>query len=138
MALFATCWSTGNVFATLCSSKGPKDLYSVKAVASWIWELGHAWLILQSDGEPSLVALLNAVRDRVIANGRAEQVVCQASPVASSGSNGGAERAVQQVRAARTHPREGWLGARLSSGVSLVELGSEARCVDLQPIPHAG
>ena len=96
--LFAVDRSSTNVFATACSKKGPTDLYAVASFASWIRELGHHRLILQTDGEPALMALSHAVRDRVIADGRAQQVTCQVSPVGSHQSNGGAERAVQTVR----------------------------------------
>ena len=41
-------------------------------------ELGHARLISQSDGEPA--ALVAAVRDKVIADRRVEQSVCEISP----------------------------------------------------------
>ena len=98
IALFASCRSSTNLFATLCTQKGPKDTYVVAAFASWIWELGHVRLIIQSDGEPAILALVAAVRDKVIADGKAEQITCQTSPKGSHESNGAAERTVQQVR----------------------------------------
>ena len=98
VALFATCRSSTHVFATLCTVKGPNDAYVVAAFASWIWELGHARLFIQSDGESAILALVLAVRDKVIADGKAEQIVCQISPRGSHESNGAAERTVQQVR----------------------------------------
>ena len=52
LALFASCRPSTNLFATLCTTKGPKDTYVVAAFASWIWELGHARSIIQSDGIP--------------------------------------------------------------------------------------
>ena len=57
IALFASCRSSTNLFATLCTQKGPKDTYVVAAFASWIWELGHVRLIIQSDGEDAILAL---------------------------------------------------------------------------------
>ena len=66
IALFASCRSSTNLFATLCTQKGPKDTYVVAAFASWIWELGHVRLIIQSDGEPAILALVAAVRDKVL------------------------------------------------------------------------
>ena len=63
VALFASCRSSTNLFATLCTQKGPKDAYVVAAIASWIWELGHARLVIQSDGEAAILALVAAVRD---------------------------------------------------------------------------
>ena len=59
--------------------KGPKDMYAVAAFASWIWEWGHARLIIQSDGEPAILALVAAVRHKVIADGEAEQITCLVS-----------------------------------------------------------
>eukprot|EP00975_Prorocentrum_lima_P033290 6986154-Prorocentrum_lima.AAC.1 len=55
-------------------------------------------MVLQTDREPGILALATAVRDKVIAEGKAEQVVLQASPRGSHESNGAAERTVQQVR----------------------------------------
>ena len=55
--------------------KGPKDTYALAAFASWIWELGHARLIIQSD----IFALVAMVGDKVIADGKAEQITCQVS-----------------------------------------------------------
>ena len=98
VALFASCRSSTNLFATLCTMKGAKDTYVVAAFASWIWELGHARLIIQSDGEPAILALVSAVRDKVIVDGKAEQITCQVSLKGSHESNGAAERTVQQVR----------------------------------------
>ena len=62
------------------------------------WELGHVRVIIQSDGEPSILALVAAVRDKVVADAKAEQITCHASPKGSHESNGAAERTVQQVR----------------------------------------
>ena len=70
VAWFASCRSSTNLFATLCTTKGPKDTYVVAAFASWIWELGHARLIIQSDGEPAILALVSSFRDKVIADGK--------------------------------------------------------------------
>ena len=89
IALFASCGSSTNLFATLCTQKGPKDTYVVAAFAS---------RIIQSDGEPAIPALVAAVRDKVTADRKAEQITCEASPKGSHESNGAAERTVQQVR----------------------------------------
>ena len=47
-----------------------RHVFVVAAFASWIWELGHVRLIIQSDGEPAILALVAAVRDKVIADGK--------------------------------------------------------------------
>ena len=83
-------------FRHLCTTKGPKDTCAVAAFASWTWELGHARLIIQSDGEPAILALVAAVRDKVTAYGKAEHITCQVSP---KGLREPMEiRTVQQVR----------------------------------------
>ena len=66
-------------------------------VASWIWE-GHARLIIQSDGEPAFLLSFLLSETEVIADGRADQTVCQISPTSSHESSGAAERTVQQMR----------------------------------------
>ena len=98
VALFGVCRASTNLFATLCLQKGPTDAYGVAAMAAWIWELGHPRMVLQCDGEPAIMAFLNAVRDRVVQQGKAEQITVQVSPVGSHQSNGAAEKAVQQLR----------------------------------------
>ena len=98
VALFASCRSSTNPFATLCTTKGPKDTYVVAAFASWMWKLGHARFIIQSDGEPALHALVEGVRDKVTADGKTEEITDQVSPKGSYESNGAAERTEQQVR----------------------------------------
>ena len=118
-----------------------KDTYVVAAFASWIWELGHVRLIIQSDGEPAILALVAAVRDKVIADGKAEQITCQTSPKGSHESNGTAERTVQQVRGmARVyleHVREKtgsefppkspwWAWALRHAGVGLQQISCES------------
>eukprot|EP00975_Prorocentrum_lima_P019366 4078953-Prorocentrum_lima.AAC.1 len=55
-------------------TNGANDVYAVAAFASWQMELGHARMILQTDGEPAISALATALRDKVIAEGLAEQV----------------------------------------------------------------
>ena len=53
-------------------------------MASWLKELGYAKFILQSDGEPSLVAFRDAVREKYFleaAPGAVELVMCRVSPV---------------------------------------------------------
>ena len=108
VALFASCRSSTNFFATLCTTKGPKETKVVAAFASLIWELGHARFIIQSDGEPAILSLVAAVRDMVIADGKAEQIIRQVSPKGSHESNGAAERTVQGAGVSETCAREKW------------------------------
>jgi len=98
LALVAVCRSTGMTFACGCAAKGPSQAYPVQALAAFLLEIGHHRMVLQTDGEPSIVALGRAVRDQVVSQGRAEQVTLQASPVGSHQSNGAAERAISTIR----------------------------------------
>jgi hypothetical protein len=74
----------------------------------FVAELGYARCVLQSDGEPSLVAYRDAAREKYlkdVAAGAVELSTCRASRVGSHESNGGAERAVQTLRGlARVYP----------------------------------
>ena len=92
--LYAVDRASTATFATAVTTKGPQCAYAVAAFASWIRELGHARVIVQTDGEPALVAFANAARDRIIADGIVDQLSTQVSPVGSHQSNGGAERSV--------------------------------------------
>ena len=52
-------------------SKGPTDKHATEAMTSVIQDLGHASVTLRSDGELAIVAVLQALRDRV---GRRESI----------------------------------------------------------------
>ena len=56
--------STGAVFATQCTQKGNCP-YTLAALSSWIGVLGHARIILQSDGEPAIMAVAQKVRSKI-------------------------------------------------------------------------
>ena len=90
--------SSGAVHTNECLTKGPGCSYSVAAAKSFLMEIGHARIILQTDGEPAILAWAEEVRRAVIGDGHAELVALQASPVDSHGSNGAAERAVALIR----------------------------------------
>ena len=87
-----------SLFGSGATQKGPSCLYAVRALAAWIRELGHPRVCLQSDGEPAILSYAAAVRDRVVADGLAQQVSVQASPRGDHQANGGAERTVQTLR----------------------------------------
>ena len=55
--------------------------------------MGHHELIVKRDGEPSSVALKEAINAE-----RQERIVLEESPVGESKSNGGIETAIQQVQ----------------------------------------
>ena len=83
---------TGMIFAHVVPKKGVQP-YAVKAFANDVALLGHPELIIKSDGEPSIEALTEAVK-----NERAERIVLEQSPVHESKSNGRAENTVQLVQ----------------------------------------
>ena len=82
---------TGMMFARVVPQKGV-HAYAVKNLAADIALLGHPEIVLKSDGEPSIVALKEAVKME-----RPERIVLESSPVGESKSNGAAENTVQQV-----------------------------------------
>ena len=89
--------SAGAVFATQCTQKGSCP-YTLAALSSWVGELGHARIILQSDGEPAIMALAQKMRGKIAKDSETDQISLQAAPRGSHQSNGAAERAVQTVR----------------------------------------
>ena len=117
--------------------KGPSGAYVVAAFASWIWELGHTRVIIQSDGQPAILALVAVVRDKVIADGRTKQVVCQIPPKGSHESDGAAERTVQQVRGMARVCLEHVRDLTGSSELSMVVVGVASRSADVQHISCA-
>ena len=114
--------------------------YVVAAFASWIWELGHARLVVQGDGELAILALVAAFRDKVNADGKAEQIVCQTSPKGHTSPT--------ELQIAPYNRCEGWrvstwntsvrIWICVSSELTLVAVGAASRSVDVQPTSCAG
>ena len=82
-------------------------------------------------------ALVAVVRDKVIADGKAEQITCLVSPKGSHESNGAAERTVQQVRGmarglSGTRAWENWVW--ISSEISVVGMDTASRYMGLQQV----
>ena len=75
-------------FAFVVPQKGIHP-YAVKSLSNAIALLGHSEFVLRSDGEPSIVALKQAVKLE-----RHERIVSEESPVKESKSNGAIERAI--------------------------------------------
>lgn len=91
--------STGAIHTNECIAKGPGCSYTISASKTFLLELGHARVILQTDGEPAILSWAEeAVRRAIIGEGRAEMVSVQAAPRDSHASNGAAERSVALVR----------------------------------------
>ena len=100
--------STGALWASMVIGKGATyGIYPTMAVTSWLRELGHLHITMQTDGEPAIQSIVDSIKAK-LASGTAgvviDRVAVQASPVDSHGSNGSVERAVQTVRGlARTY-----------------------------------
>ena len=80
-------------FAHAVPSKGVSHPYAERALCRDLTRLGYKKVILKSDGEPAITALVRAVQ----ANWQG-QVVPERSPPYESRSNGAVERAVQTVQ----------------------------------------
>ena len=83
---------TGCVAAHVCQTKGATDQWIVDRLCDDIELFGHTEVILESDGEPSMVQVQGAIREK-----RAHGTICQNSPAYNPQANGAAERAVQEV-----------------------------------------
>jgi len=94
--------TSGNYVSTMLDSKGRGSRYAIAHLVGWIRGLGHRKVIVRSDNEPSLLALLGAVSKEV----PDIEWVLKTSPEYDHQANGGAENAVReckgQVRAARS------------------------------------
>ena len=77
-------------FAHLCTAKGPTDEWVVEQLVKDIDGLGHADLILKTDGEPALVAVQEAIKRRRTAHG----TIPQHPPAYDPQSNGAIEKTV--------------------------------------------
>ena len=89
--------STARTFAVLI--KGKEDPYIVSSILSWLSELGHSKVIVQSDGEPASEFVMRMVQSKgaMMENPPCE-IIQQQSQQYSHQSNGGAERMVQTIR----------------------------------------
>ena len=83
---------TGCVAAHVCQTKGATDQWIVDRLCDDIELFGHTEVILKSDGEPSMVQVQGAIKEK-----RAHGTMCQNSPAYNPQANGAAERAVQEV-----------------------------------------
>ena len=85
---------TGMVSSHLVESKGVKDTWVIEKLVEDIADWGHADIVLKTDGEPAIVALQGAIREK-----RTNTTVPVNPPAYNPQSNGVAERAVQEVSA---------------------------------------
>ena len=83
---------TGCIAAHVCQTKGSTDQWVVDRLCDDVELFGHTEVILKSDGEPSIVQVQSAIKDK-----RAHNTICQNSPAYNPQANRAAERAVQEV-----------------------------------------
>ena len=93
-------WESKNVYAHCIPCKGAdEDEYVAQLVADDIAWLGYTKLIIKSDNEPALLALVRQVLNKVMADPQAlEQASQESSPEYDSQANGGTEIGVKLVR----------------------------------------
>ena len=84
--------TTGCVAAHVCEQKSAADKWVVERVCDDIDLFGHSGLVLKGDGEPALVQVQSAIKEK-----RTHPTICQNPPAFNPQSNGSAERAVQDV-----------------------------------------
>ena len=134
---------TGTYSASALDAKGPTD-YAVKWLCGLLRRLGYRRLILQSDGEPSVCALKNAV----VLSMREVEIVLRESPAGEHQANGVAECAVREVkRQVRTlryaleeclgpvpeeHPMLRWLPMAASDAISFYRIGKDGLTAEVR------
>ena len=121
--------STGMTMASTLPSKGSKGKFAADKVIEYFWDCGNGNgdIILKTDQEPAIKCL---VKDLVLERGDEPgcRTMVEESPVASKGSNGLAEKAVQeiegQVRALKL-ALEGRIGQKIDAESRVVAFMAE-------------
>ncbi len=83
---------TGAVFQHVTTAKGPGDEWLVRRLCKDVEELGHADIILKSDGEPAIVAVQVAVQSR-----RRGKTLLRNPPAYDPKANGSVEKGVRDT-----------------------------------------
>ena len=97
--MVGTDMSTGAAWASAVLIKGREDPYIVSSILSWLSELGHSKVIIQSDGEPASEIVMRMVQSKgAMMEHPPCEIIQQQSQRYSHQSNGGAERMVQTIR----------------------------------------
>ena len=89
--------STGSIWSSAIIQKGRDDAYTIASAVSWLAELGHAKVELQSGGAAEF-AFITAVRAKAIKYGICQTILLRQAERHNSQANGRAERAIQTVR----------------------------------------
>ena len=84
--------STGCVSAHVCEAKGAGDRWVVDRICDDIGLWGHTELIIKGDGEPALIQVQEAIKDKWN-----HKTVPQNPPAYNPQASGAAERAVQEI-----------------------------------------
>ena len=86
--MVGTDMSTGAAWASAVLIQGKEDPYIVSSILSWLSELGHSKVIIQSDAEPASEVVLRMVQSK---GATMEHPPCEIIQRYSHQSNGGAE-----------------------------------------------
>ena len=92
--LVLKCRDTKMIFSRLLPSKGLSHPYNAKAAAECLKQLGWRSIIIKTDGEPAIKALMTAA----VAEAGIETFAPESSSAGESEENGLAERAVRTVQ----------------------------------------
>ena len=97
--MVGTDMSTGAAWASDVLIRGKEDPYIVSSILSWLSELGHSKVIIQSDGEPASEVVMRIVQSKgAMMEHSPCEIIQQQAQQYSHQSNGGAERMVQTIR----------------------------------------
>jgi len=84
-------WSK-SIYAHVLPSKGLEHAYGEKCILTDLQKLGYKRVVMKSDQEPAMIALIRRVQEKAHC-----EIVPEHSPVGESRSNGEVERAIQTI-----------------------------------------
>ena len=116
----------GASWASTALIKGKEDQYIVSSILSWLSELGHSKVTIQSDGEPASEVVMRTVQSKgAMLENPPGEIIQQQSQRYSHQSDGGAER---MARTTRDHIKAYKIQFDKNSGI-IVNVDSRARVV---------
>ena len=138
--MVGTDMSTGAAWASAVLIKGKEDPYIVSSILSWLSELGHSKVIIQSDGEPASEVVMRMVQSKgAMMEHPPCEIIQQQSQRYSHQSNGGAERMVQTIRnqiKAYKIQIEKNSGITITADSPLLDLVTTTRSMAIHEIPQ--